>query len=182
MTNSSTSLVQRDETTSPRIYVACLAAYNNGILHGAWINALQDDDSIFTDISHILRASPMPGAEEYAIHDYEGFHGATVEEYSSLIQVSQMAEFISQHGPLGGAILAHCGSNVEDANAMLENYLGCFSSLADYIEDATVQCTTIPDNLIHYIDWEAMARDAEMSGDMFVIEIGYGQVHVFASY
>ncbi|WP_163535891.1 antirestriction protein ArdA, partial [Klebsiella pneumoniae] len=23
-------------TNSPRIYVACLAAYNNGYLHGAW--------------------------------------------------------------------------------------------------------------------------------------------------
>ena len=27
--------------TEPRIYVACLAAYNNGILHGAWIDAAQ---------------------------------------------------------------------------------------------------------------------------------------------
>ena len=26
-------------TEPPRIYVACLAAYNNGILHGAWIEA-----------------------------------------------------------------------------------------------------------------------------------------------
>ena len=26
-------------TEQPRIYVACLAAYNNGILHGAWIEA-----------------------------------------------------------------------------------------------------------------------------------------------
>ena len=27
--------------TKPRIYVACLAAYNNGILHGAWIEATE---------------------------------------------------------------------------------------------------------------------------------------------
>ena len=26
----------------PRIYVACLAAYNNGHLHGAWIDAAQE--------------------------------------------------------------------------------------------------------------------------------------------
>ena len=28
-------------TEQPRIYVACLAAYNNGILHGAWIEATE---------------------------------------------------------------------------------------------------------------------------------------------
>lgn len=29
-----------------RLYVACLAAYNNGILHGRWINAEQGADAI----------------------------------------------------------------------------------------------------------------------------------------
>jgi len=24
--------------TAPRIYVACLASYNNGVLHGSWID------------------------------------------------------------------------------------------------------------------------------------------------
>lgn len=27
------------ENTKPRIYAACLAAYNSGYLHGAWIDA-----------------------------------------------------------------------------------------------------------------------------------------------
>ncbi|WP_447531297.1 antirestriction protein ArdA, partial [Legionella pneumophila] len=26
---------------TPQIYVACLAAYNNGIVHGEWIDATQ---------------------------------------------------------------------------------------------------------------------------------------------
>ena len=30
--------------TKPRIYVACLAAYNNGILHGVWIDADGGED------------------------------------------------------------------------------------------------------------------------------------------
>jgi Antirestriction protein (ArdA) len=30
--------------TAPRIYVACLAAYNNGRLHGEWIDADQPAD------------------------------------------------------------------------------------------------------------------------------------------
>lgn len=41
--------------TKPRIYVACLAAYNSGHLHGEWINADQDEEDIFADINDVLR-------------------------------------------------------------------------------------------------------------------------------
>jgi antirestriction protein len=57
----------------PRIYVACLAAYNNGCLHGEWINANQDADSLHEEVKKILSASPIPRAEEFAIHDFENF-------------------------------------------------------------------------------------------------------------
>ncbi len=39
--------------SNPRIYVACLAAYNNGYLHGAWIDADQDADEIRDEIAAI---------------------------------------------------------------------------------------------------------------------------------
>lgn len=67
-----------------RIYVACLAAYNNGILHGAWIDATQDEDAIRDEIAAMLKASPVSGAEEYAIHDHEGFEGVPVAEYEGI--------------------------------------------------------------------------------------------------
>ena len=35
---------------TPEIYIACLAAYNNGILHGKWINDLSDKDQIWAEI------------------------------------------------------------------------------------------------------------------------------------
>ncbi|RAN38199.1 antirestriction protein ArdA, partial [Hyphomonas sp. GM-8P] len=52
---------------APRIYVACLAAYNNGCLHGRWIEATTPDD-IMGQVRAMLAASPLPGAEEWAIH------------------------------------------------------------------------------------------------------------------
>jgi len=58
-----------------QIYVACLASYNNGILHGAWINAEQDAYAIYDEVQTMLTASPVKDAEEWAIHDYEGFEG-----------------------------------------------------------------------------------------------------------
>ena len=38
-----------------QIYVADLAAYNNGILHGAWSDATLDIDDIQDQINQILK-------------------------------------------------------------------------------------------------------------------------------
>ena len=67
--------------TTPKVYVACLAAYNNGILHGQWIEANQGKEGIQEEIQDMLSKSPIPGAEEWAIHDYEGFCGLRISEY-----------------------------------------------------------------------------------------------------
>jgi Antirestriction protein (ArdA) len=32
---------------------------------------------------------------------------------------------------------------------------------------------------VHYIDYQAMARDMELNGDVFTIETGFDQVHIF---
>jgi len=47
----------------PRIYVACLTAYNNGCLHGRWIEATTPDE-IREEVRAMLAASPLPDAEE----------------------------------------------------------------------------------------------------------------------
>ena len=75
---------KKGNTETPRIYVACLAAYNNGQLHGWWIDA-DDADSVRDQISDMLKASPQPNAEEHAIHDFEGFCGLRVEEYDGVV-------------------------------------------------------------------------------------------------
>lgn len=43
-----------------RIYVACLASYNNGVLHGAWIDAQSDADAMQEEVNAMLRASKFP--------------------------------------------------------------------------------------------------------------------------
>ena len=89
----------------PRLYVACLAAYNSGALHGRWIDAHQDADQIKHEIKEMLAASSIPYAEEYAIHDYEGFGKASLEEYTSIERVAAIAEFITERGEeLGGEV------------------------------------------------------------------------------
>lgn len=47
--------------TAPRIYVACLASYNNGVLHGRWIELDgADSDDVQAEIDEMLRESPHP--------------------------------------------------------------------------------------------------------------------------
>ena len=168
--------------SNPRIYVACLAAYNNGYLHGAWIDADQDADQIRGAIAAMLARSPVEDAEEYAIHDYEGFEGVSISEYAGIDIVARMASFIAEHGALGAGLLELFGGDMGQAESTLEDcYHGLFASLADYMEELTTESVTIPEALRYYVDWDAMAGDAEMGGDLFTIETAHGGVHVFSN-
>ena len=59
---------------TPRIYAACLASYNAGILHGEWIDADQCADEIQDDVNKMLRASTQPNIiVNCPFHDGEGY-------------------------------------------------------------------------------------------------------------
>ncbi len=161
-----------------RIYVACLAAYNNGILHGCWIDAEQEPDEIRSGITSMLKASPIAGAEEYAIHDYEGFEGASLSEYQGIESVAELAAFVAEHGELGGKLIEYFGDLDAAREAIEDHYAGEYKSLADFAQELTEQSTEIPASLQYYIDWERMARDLEIN-DVLTIETGFECVHIF---
>ncbi|MGH8333226.1 MAG: antirestriction protein ArdA, partial [Pseudomonas sp.] len=160
-------------TTEPRIYVADLAAYNSGFLHGVWIDAAQDVDDIQEQINSMLASSPVPDAEEYAIHDYEGFDGYALGEYAGIDSAHEIACFIEEFPAFGGALLSQFSSVEEARKAAEDDYCGSYESLADYAQELTEDTTTIPESLTYYINYEAMARDMELNGDVFTIETGY---------
>lgn len=163
----------------PAIYVACLAAYNNGILHGATIWA-DDAHQMQADTRAMLAQSPIPNAEEWAIHDHAGFEGARIEEYQSFETVAEIAAFIEARGELGAKLLEHFGQDLDDARKAFEDYCGEFESLADYAEELTADCgPEVPESLRQYIDYAAMGRDMDINGDVFTIEMGHNLVHVF---
>ena len=91
---------------TPKIYVACLSAYNSGELHGLWIDATQDPEDIADDINWMLSWSPVRDiepCEEWAIHDYEYFYNFSLGENENLEYVSKLAQALD---------------NAEDAAAM----------------------------------------------------------------
>ena len=162
-------------------YPICLAAYNNGILHGAWIDAQQGVEAIKADIRKMLKASPIEGAEEYAVHDHEGFEGLSLSEYESIEQIVEKAEFIAEHGRLGAELTNYFGDPESARTALEDHYAGEFRSVAEFAEQITEETTEIPESLLFYIDYDRMARDLEIN-DILTIQLGHECVHIFWSH
>jgi antirestriction protein len=143
-------------STEPRIYVACLAAYNNGRLHGEWIDADQSADELHEAVARMLAASPQPGAEEWAIHDYEGFGSLRLGEYESLERVAAIAAGIAEHGDAFSAWLSYDESqDATDMQSFEDAYRGEWDSLRAYAED--------------YAESTGMYDAAEKSGSQYVV-------------
>ena len=163
---------------TPRVYIACLASYNNGILHGSWIDCANDPEDIKTDIHQMLKASPIEMAEERQIHDYEYFHGFDPSGYLPE-KLSQFALFIEEHEILGAELL-DIHDDIDKAKEVLEDYyLGCYESLSDYAEELTTSCCDIPKHLEYYIDYHSMARDMELNGEFYSIQTKHDEHHLF---
>lgn len=177
--------------TKPSIYVACLASYNNGYLHGKWINAAQDRDLVWDEINDMLKDSPVTKlygeiAEEWAIHDFEGFNGYRVDEWHNIEEICEIANVLANecNGELIIEILDHLGSGttIERAKEFLEdNYAGVHKDLEDFAYSFFDECygiDSIPKQLMHYVNFEAMGRDMDLSGDIFTLSNADG-MHVF---
>jgi antirestriction protein len=172
----------------PRIYVASLSDYSAGRLHGAWIDADQDDEALGADIQKMLAASHEPIAEEWAIHDYEGFGPLRLGEYEDLATIAKVGRGIAEHG----SAYAHWASIVgvgdpDELDRFEDVYYGHAESVVAYAEellDDLGYFDLIERSLPEYIqphvtlDVEGFARDLELSGDITTSE-GDGGVYVF---
>lgn len=162
-----------------RIYVACLAAYNNGTLHGSWIDANQEADAICGEIRAMLAASPEPGAEEWAIHDYEGFFGLQLSEYEGVESVARIAEAIAEHGEPWALYAVHTDTDYAFEH-FEEAYVGAYKDELDFATELfdDLYLSDIPENIRFYVDYDAFARDIFI-GD-YVSSVGHDHmVHVF---
>ena len=175
----------------PRIYVACLAAYNAGQLHGGWINCDVSAEEIGKAVKEILQYSPQAKYQacvEWAIHDCEGFGGITLSESESFETVAELAEAISKEGE-AFATFYDCNTydSVEDAlEKFSENYLGEFETEKDFAEEqlnenGTIEAVKEAGLAAYYIDFEAVARDW-FCGDYWSSQAPGGRVYVYSYY
>lgn len=170
-----------------RCYVADLAAYNSDRLIGEWL-ALDglSADEIRAEVDAIIRRSPFPGAEEYAIHDWDGLP-SSFGEWPDWEEVAAYVEAMS--GLAEGereAFAAYCDNigapvNSETLDGFSEAYCGCFADGAEYASLLAEELDTVPLDApwpLGHIDWEAAWRDLELGGDYWS-QRGSEGLHVF---
>lgn len=158
---------------APAVYIASLAAYNNGVGHGAWVAINQDADAIQDAINAVLTTCPEHG-EEWAIHDTDNVPGdvaAMIGEGTPPETLAHVGEMLEEYGDAWAGLaddrhdLLLAGGDFEDA------FIGEMSA-AEYAEellDAGV-FGEIANTIRSYIDVASIARDLVLGGD--VCEIG----------
>ncbi len=170
-------------TSETRIYVASLSDYNAGRLHGEWIDADQDADEIQAAVKAMLAKSKEPSAEEWAIHDYEGFGGIRIHEWESFETVSELAAAIEEHGDAFAAFYGYqdqADTVAECVEAFEDAYRGEWDSERDYAEQFAEDCGyEVPEWLRYHVDWDSVARDL-FCGDCYSVDASPG-VYVFVN-
>ena len=179
---------ERDRNPSPpRIYVASLSDYNAGRLHGQWIKAAQDPEELLEAVQAMLATSPEPIAEEWAIHDYEGFGPVALSEWESLETVSRLALGIEERGLAFAALASVADGDTETLGRFGELYRGAWESVEAYadewLDDVGVSeiLNGLPEWLYPYVslDTAGFARDLQLGGDIQVVENPDGGVWIF---
>lgn len=172
-------------TTTPRIYVASLSDYNAGRLHGRWIDADQDAESIWEEVKEMLAESKEPIAEEWAIHDYEGFGPVRVDEWDSFERLANIGIGISEYGEAFGAFIEYTGNDDATLEDFEDAYRGDWDNLEDFaaeLVDDLGYFHEAPDVLQTYFDYERFARDLELGGDVWTFVDSHYRTHVFWSH
>jgi len=174
----------------PRIYVASLSDYNNGVLHGAWIDIddTTDVDEVWEQINAMLAAG-APGAEEWAIHDHEDWGGLYISEYADLNKLVAIGNRMAGPDDIPEAVAAYVNNEGWDyidadsfGDGFDEAYAGCFTSVEDYAYDyieSTGMLHDLPESLQSYFDYEKFGNDLVYGGDIWVHEAGWDETYVF---
>lgn len=210
--------------TSPRIYVACLASYNSGRLHGAWIDCEgKRGDDLHKEIADMLAKSPCPNvmrrkcpdcgayqtdarpyrenddecdecgatlpdefkpsAEEWAVHDHEGFAGLITSEWPDMDDVAAVAEVLAEsdddkrRGLLW--LVNDCGYKISDAIDRCDEVRTFESDRHDLAGEYAYELAS--DTIENFeeregqwpftcIDWEAAGKELLIFGDVAEFE------------
>lgn len=174
----------------PRIYAASLSDYNNGILHGCWIDATSDIEEMQHAINEMLAASPTTArygepAEEWAIHDHDDFGDIRVGEHHSLASIATWAEGIERHGEAYAAWVAHVGDESDDLIEQFEDrYRGEWESIESYAEylldelGALHVIDEVPEWLQPYLKLDIAGYARDLCFELYVADTTNG-VHIF---
>lgn len=177
------------KTDGPRIYVASLSDYNAGRMVGAWIDVTCSHDATLEAITAMIQTSKEPNAEEWAIHDYEGWGPLQLGAWANLETLSILAAGIIEYGPAFAAWADNIGPDYIGAiDEFEEAFAGEWSSVVAYVEELLEDSgiygdlvKAVGEDMARYCqpDLASFARDMELGGDIYTIDTPIGGVWVF---
>lgn len=155
------------------VYVANLGKYNEGELVGAWFTPPID----YEDMKEKIGLNDA--YEEFAIHDYES--PIPISEYTSIEEINHMAELLEElvcesYSDVIGEMIGYWFEDLDDLYDHKDDlvfYHGCNSMediAYDYVEEGLFG--DIPERLMMYLDYSAIARDLEINGNYLVTNHG----------
>jgi len=167
-----------------RAYVADLAAYVAGELIGQWIDLDGlDADQMKAAVQAVIDASPFPGAEEYAIHDWEGVP-SSFGEWPDWDLVAAYVEARQEMDDERREAFRIWHNYAPDFNnegeAFQEEYQGAYQDGAEFAIYLADELGLQIEDAWPYrnIDWEAAWHDLRIGGDYWSESSSHG-FHVF---
>ena len=158
------------------VFITNLRMYNEGNLHGEWVDLSQDLETILAKVEEIA-----PGDDEYFISDYEGFI-RHVGEYDNIIELKNKVDEITE-------ALEGCSvENVECIIDAVEQHTQYYSEQIEIIKNGNFQIynncedmadvaaqimeesgtlAELPEFSQRYFDFEALGRDLEIEGHFY---------------
>jgi antirestriction protein len=170
-------------------YFACLASYNEGTLHGAWVDLAEISDAAELQecIDYILATSPTPGAEEWAMHDSSGLPAVLARsEWPGLGDLAAYGAALQELGDDNAEpFRLYCDNlgEIASPDAFREAFAGEWDSEEAFAEELAAEIGAIPQELswpLYCISWERAWCELRIGGDYYSeVSSDSGALYVF---
>lgn len=166
--------------TVSRIYVGTYAKYNSGSIFGAWLSLdkYESSEEFFAACKELHKDESDP---EFMFQDWEGIPKDMISESYLSSDVWEWLAMDDEDKELLSVYREHVDQQGTLEQAQ-ESFRGKYTSAEDFAEELyeeTGELEKVPDNLRSYIDWERVARDMRLGGDVTYVEQGWQEVWVF---
>ena len=170
---------------TPSVWIACLASYNEGTLHGKWVHVPDTAEGLQEEIDKVIKSSRAYGAEEWAFHDNSDFGPFDIGEWEDMESLVMKANILNNLESWESEGFDHWNYEEhtgDDEDTILERfreqYVGSFESTEDFAYDDMHEMHSIPEHLENYIDYKSYWRDLECSG-YYSVDVGFKNTHIF---
>ena len=169
--------------TTPRVWVGCLACYNDGRLVGYWIDA-ESADEVTADDIHGAH-SRADSHDELWCFDHENI---PVQGELDPSEAAAWGQVYTEVGPerwpaLCAWVESEGTGDLPDISDFEESYCGHWGSFEDYaveLADNIGLLADVPEEIARYFDWDSWSRD--LAFDFTTHDNPEGGVYVFRNF